>query len=192
MRIRLSLRAYAIVMAMPAIHGINWMLARLTYDPWRFPGRKANLEKETEVQKFRITLGAMLAGLVLLGTQVMPSSAMAQDKSKVVLQVSDNDPAKWNLALNNASNLQKDVGKDNIEIQIVAYGPGINMLKAESEVGNRVQEAKDAGIKTVACMNTMRKANLKQDDMLPSIGFVPSGVVELMKKQEQGYAYLRP
>ncbi len=144
------------------------------------------------MQNIRITLGAMLAGLVMLGAMVMPMTASAQDKSKVVLQVSDNDPAKWNLALNNANNLQKDVGKDNIDIEIVAYGPGIGMLKAESEVGNRVQEAKDAGIKTVACQNTMRKANLKPDDMLPSIGYVPSGVVELMKKQEQGYAYLRP
>jgi intracellular sulfur oxidation DsrE/DsrF family protein len=134
----------------------------------------------------------MLAGLVMLVMQAMPLTAVAQDKSKVVLQVSDNDPAKWNLALNNASNLQKDLGKDNVEIQIVAFGPGINMLKAESEVGNRVQEAKDAGIKTVACQNTMRKANLKQDDMLTSIGYVPSGVVELVKKQQQGYAYLRP
>ncbi len=128
----------------------------------------------------------------MLGATAMPATASAQDKSKVVLQVSDNDPAKWNLALNNANNLQKEVGKDNIDIEIVAYGPGIGMLKVESEVGNRVQEAKEAGIKTVACLNTMRKANLKQDDMLSSIGFVPSGVVELMKKQEQGYAYLRP
>jgi intracellular sulfur oxidation DsrE/DsrF family protein len=112
--------------------------------------------------------------------------------AQVVLQVSDNDPAKWNLALNNAKNLQTDLGAANVDIEIVAYGPGIGMLKADSTVGNRVDEALGSGVKVLACENTMRGQKLAQADMLPKVGYVPAGVVEIMQRQQQGWAYIRP
>jgi len=59
-------------------------------------------------------------------------------------------------------------------------------------VANRVAEALAAGVHVVACENTMRAQKLTQADMLPRIGYVPAGVVELMKRQQQGWAYLRP
>ena len=62
------------------------------------------------------------------------SKKSAAGKQRVIFQVSDNDPARWQLALNNAQNVQADLGKVNVEIEIVAYGPGLNMLKAESAV----------------------------------------------------------
>lgn len=144
------------------------------------------------MKKMNGVMGALLGGLMLLGALALPATAEAGDKSKMVIQVSDNDSGKWNLALNNASNIQKDLGKDNVELEIVAYGPGINMLKLDSEVGNRVAEAVESGVKVMACQNTMRKAKLNKEDMLSSVGFVPSGVVEIMQKQQQSYTYLRP
>ncbi len=108
-------------------------------------------------------------------------------KNKLVIQVSDADPKKWALALNNAENVQEDLGKEN-----VAYGPGLAMLKLESEVGGRVVSALEEGVKVVACENTMRKQKLTKDDMLPKLGYAKAGVVELMTKQEEGYAYIRP
>ena len=66
------------------------------------------------------------------------------------------------------------------------------MLKMESSVGNRVGEAVQSGVKIVACENTMRGQKLTRDDMLPAIGYVPAGVVELLVKQHQGWAYIRP
>ncbi len=137
-------------------------------------------------------LGVALSGLLLLGALCAPGAAQAADKSKVVIQVSDNDPAKWNLVLNNAKNIQKDLGKDNVDVEIVAFGPGIGMLKVESEVGNRVQDATANGVAVMACQNTMHAQKLTKDDMLPTVGYVPAGVVEIMRKQQQGYAYLRP
>jgi len=59
-------------------------------------------------------------------------AAQNSGRYKIVLQVSDADPAKWNLALNNARNVQEDLGKDNVEVEIVAYGPGLGMLKGDS------------------------------------------------------------
>jgi intracellular sulfur oxidation DsrE/DsrF family protein len=113
-------------------------------------------------------------------------------KEKLVIQVSDADTGKWNLALNNAKNVQQAYGADKVDIEIVAYGPGIGMLKMDSLVGNRVDEAKQAGITIVACQNTMRNMKLTNEDMLPNSSYVPSGVVEIIKKQNDRYAYLRP
>ena len=115
-----------------------------------------------------------------------------QKRHKLVLQVSDNDPAKWNLALNNAKNVQDDVGAANVDIEIVAYGPGIGMLKLESPSASRVAEAMKANIKVIACENTMRTQKLTRDDMQSAIGYVPAGVTEIMTKQSEGWAYVRP
>ncbi|MDP2031710.1 MAG: DsrE family protein [Thiobacillus sp.] len=137
-------------------------------------------------------MGALLAGVMMMGALALPATALAADKTKVVIQVSTNDPANWNLALNNAKNIQKDLGKDNADIEIVAFGPGIGMLKADSEVTNRVVEAVDSGTQVMACQNTMRSQKLNKEDMNSKVGYVPSGVVEIIQRQQQGYAYLRP
>jgi intracellular sulfur oxidation DsrE/DsrF family protein len=86
--------------------------------------------------------------------------------------MSEADPARWSLALNNAKNIQTDLGAANVDIELVAYGPGIGMLKADSIVGNRVDEAIAAGVKVVACENTMKNQRLTQADMLNKIGYV--------------------
>jgi len=144
------------------------------------------------MKRMNTLLGALLGGAMMIGTLALPATSLAADKSKLVIQVSENDPATWNLALNNAKNIQKDVGKDNVELEIVAFGPGINMLKMESEVAARVNEAVDSGVKVMACQNTMRNQKLNKEDMNAKIGYVPAGVVEIMQRQQQGYAYLRP
>ena len=116
----------------------------------------------------------------------------APAKQKVVIQVSDGDPAKWNMALNNAKNVQQELGANKVEIEIVAYGPGIGMLKAEAPISNRVAEASQSGVRVVACENTMTNLKLSKADMQPGISYAPSGVVEIMRLQGQGWSYVRP
>ena len=138
-------------------------------------------------------LGALLGGAMVMGALALPTTAVAMDPlaaPKVVIQVSEGDPAKWNLALNNAKNVQKDL--KGAKIEIVAYGPGIGMLKADSEVANRVSEAVDSGMKVVACGNTMKGQKLTKEDMNAKVGYVQAGVVELMERQMEGYTYIRP
>jgi len=137
----------------------------------------------------------LLRAAAALGLAAAVPAALAQPaatRNRVVIQVSDNDPAKWNLALNNARNLQADLGASNVDVEIVAYGPGIGMLKSDSVVGTRIAEALGAGVKVVACDNTMRGQKLGKDDMLAGVGYVGAGVVEIMQRQQQGWAYLRP
>jgi intracellular sulfur oxidation DsrE/DsrF family protein len=113
-------------------------------------------------------------------------------KHKVIFQVSDDDPKKWALTFNNVENIQKDFGKENVDIEVVAYGPGIGMLKLDSSVATRIRNAVESHVKVVACQNTMHAQHLEKQDMLSDVSYVPSGVIELIKKQEDGYAYLKP
>lgn len=135
---------------------------------------------------------ALSCVLAITPAQAGDKQASAASREKVVFQVSDADPKKWNLALNNAKNVQDALGAANVDVEIVVYGPGIGMLKFDSTVASRIAEANDSGVKVVACENTMKSMNLTHDDMLSSIGYVPGGVIELMHKQKEGYAYIRP
>jgi intracellular sulfur oxidation DsrE/DsrF family protein len=152
---------------------------------------------EKFMRKIRIyawaVVAALGAGWLAPATCVAADrAAVADARQKVIFQVSDNDPAKWSLALNNVRNIQQDLGKDNVEIEVVAYGPGLNMLKLESAVSARVGDALAQGVKIVACENTMTNNKVTKADLLPNLGYVKAGVVELMVKQQQGYSYIRP
>ena len=114
------------------------------------------------------------------------------ERAKVVVQVSEADPARWNLVLNNVKNLQDDLGANNVTIEIVAYGPGIGMLKFDASTNSRVSEALKNGVTIQACENTMRNQKLVRADMHPGISYVPAGVVAIVRRQQQGWAYLRP
>ena len=130
------------------------------------------------------------AALALCAALTLVGGAWAQ--TKVVFQVSDNDPAKWALTLNNVRNAQVDLGEDKVIAEIVVYGPGIAMLKSGSPVADRVAEALGKNVQVVACQNTMQAMKLVNADMLPRIGYVPAGVVELIQRQGAGYAYIKP
>jgi len=134
--------------------------------------------------------GAVWSAVILLAMLLAPTSAWAQ--GKVVFQVSDADPAKWHLALNNVRNVQQDLGVDKVQVEIVAYGPGIGMLTLDSPVSGRIAEALKQRVKVVACENTMTAQKLTRADMTPGIGYVTAGVVELIKLQGEGWAYIRP
>lgn len=133
-----------------------------------------------------------LIATISVASYAQSTLALAPKRAKLVLQVSDNDPAKWNLALSNAKNVQDDLGAANVDIEIVAYGPGISMLMLESASATRVSEALRAGVHIAACENTMRHQKLAKDDMLPAISYVPAGVTEIMRRQAEGWAYIRP
>lgn len=144
----------------------------------------------------------LLAGVML--ACAVPSHALSQQQpprpatkpkiqvQKVVFQVSDGDPAKWNLALNNARNVQAELGKDKVRIEIVAYGPGLAMLDRESKVEGRLVEALESNVGLIACENTMHNTKKTRDDMYPGISYTPAGVTHLMKRQREGWAYIRP
>ena len=144
-------------------------------------------------QLFRRFLIAIVATSAIAGTSVMAQQpAASAQPNRLVVQVSDGDAARWNMALNNIRNVQSELGATNVDIVLVAYGPGIGMLKFDAITASRVTDAMKSGVKVVACENTMVAQKVSRSDMHPDIGYVPAGAVEIMKRQQQGYAYLRP
>lgn len=143
------------------------------------------------MKKINLLVVALTLFLSFLSLNVFAKDAQVV-KEKLVMQVSDADPAKWNLALNNAKNVQQSYGADNVDVEIVIYGPGIAMLKLDSTSAARIDEAKKANVAIVACENTMKNFKLTKEDMLPNTSYVEVGVAELIKKQREGYAYVRP
>ena len=137
-------------------------------------------------------MGLVLAGMLAL-TGIAPAvNAAEKVKERIVLQVSDDSPKTWNQALNVIENLQQAYGKQNVDIELVAFGFGLGIPKLESVAGSRVQDAVASGAQIRACEVTMRRQKLTKADMLPNIGYVPAGVVEIIAKQGQGWSVIRP
>lgn len=116
----------------------------------------------------------------------------AEPANRLVLQVSDEGETKWNAVLGNVRNIRADVGKANIELEVVVYGAGLDMLLADSLVANRVEEAIADGVRFVACGNTLIRRKLGTDDLIAGVEVAQSGIVRLMRRQQQGWAYVRP
>lgn len=113
-------------------------------------------------------------------------------KYRAVVQVSENDTKKWNALFGNLHNVQAQFGAGNVAFAVVAIGPGLDMLKADSLVANRVEEAIADGVRFVACENTMKAQHVPKDDMLDRIDYAPAGFAEIIRLQQEGWAYLRP
>jgi intracellular sulfur oxidation DsrE/DsrF family protein len=124
----------------------------------------------------------------------------AEVTHRLVLQVSSNDPATMNLALNNAANVDQyysDKGEP-VEIEIVTFGPGLHMLRDDtSPVKDRVKSMAESrpSVTFKACGNTqenMSKAENKKVPLVSQATVVKSGMVRVMELQEQGWSYVRP
>ena len=139
-----------------------------------------------------------LAGIVLAagcatpGAQSGQHAAQAKPKYQLVIQVSENDPKLWHLALSNALLFKRNTGEGNSQIEIVAIGPGLNMLKAESSAAGRIGQALDQSIDVVACGETMHTMKLTKNDLIGGVRVVPGGLIELANREREGWIYYRP
>lgn len=147
----------------------------------------------------KIVLGlAICAGLV--AAPAMGSAAEEKRTHRLAVQISSNDPAIMNLALNNVVNVAQEFSKsgEEFEIEVVAYGPGLHMLRDDtSPVKARVKSIGESmpGVTFTACGNTqenMKKAESKDIVLVPQAKVVKAGVVRLMELQEKGWSYIRP
>lgn len=144
--------------------------------------------------KWSVLLAALM--LTLGGLQ----SALAADQpfaeTKIVLQISDGDPDKQELVLNVANNLVKEYGPDKVQIEIVAFGPGLRLMFADNANSGRMQALTDtAGVKYHACSNTI--ANMSKQlgykpEINPLAGQAGPGVVRIVDLVKQGYILVKP
>ena len=137
------------------------------------------------IRWFVSLLLCLAAGLALAQTVAAP-------KHRIAIQINEEDPKKWNSVLGSINNIRADLGKPAVAITVVAIGPGLGMLTADSLVANRVEDALAEGVRFVACGNSMAAMKLEADDLLKGVAVERAGYVSLMRLQEAGWTYLRP
>jgi intracellular sulfur oxidation DsrE/DsrF family protein len=143
-------------------------------------------------------LRVLFAAFLLLPVVIAPAQAM--EHHKLALQISDNDPGKMNAVLNVAANVSKyysDKG-DEIEIQVVAFNAGLNMLREDkSPVLDRLKSFKQGmpNVSFMACENTleaMTRSEGKEPPLVDNAQRVKAGVVTLIELGEKGWTIVRP
>ena len=134
-------------------------------------------------------ISIFLVGLSILFSN--STNAQSLKEHKVVIQLNTADTVSWSSIIGNIKNLQK-VWPNNINIEVVVHGKALNLLVAnKTHLANDVNTLLKEGIVFLACENSMKKYNINKIDLLPVVNTVPSGVAELILKQEQGWSYLK-
>jgi len=129
--------------------------------------------------------------IILISVQFVSKAQNAITMHKVVIQLNTADTAAWSGTIGNIKNLQK-VWPGAIQVEVVAHGKGLDLLvKAKTHLAAEVEALVKEGVVFSACENSMKKHNVTKADLLLVAGTVPSGVAELVLKQEQGWSYLK-
>ncbi len=139
-------------------------------------------------------LANKIVALIILAVFI-PSLSFAADR-KMAIQLNSSDPLTQKMALLNARNLKAVIGKDNIDVELVVYGPGLSILTTEKTNSARVKDLMDNyGLKVSICEGTLKnyaKRNGSEPDIIDGVARVKTGAIRILELQEQGYAYMRP
>jgi intracellular sulfur oxidation DsrE/DsrF family protein len=113
-------------------------------------------------------------------------------KHLIVIEVNVEGAENWSGILNNVENVRKTFEGESTDIEIVAHGKGLGLiLRTNEALQDRLKKIADAGVRFVACENTMRRMNIKTEDLMPFAETVDSGVAEVVRKQEAGWSYVK-
>jgi hypothetical protein len=117
------------------------------------------------------------------------------EKLKVLFHV--NEPDRWKVALGNITNLIKDVGKDAVDVVLVANGQGVNAF-ADGEKVAAMTTLAEQGVQFCACGNSLKMmcdqgaACLRHESLPSFVCIIPAGITAIIRKQQEGYAYVKP
>lgn len=142
----------------------------------------------------RIMRLGVLGAVVAVG---MAQATRADEKPeggplKVVVHVNVPESGVQGAGLKNVTNILKEA--PDAQVEVVCHGAGIGLVeKARTEHAEAVEALVKKGVKFVACENTMRRKSIRKEDLLAGVGTVPSGAVEVVRKQQKdGFAYFKP
>ena len=145
----------------------------------------------------------VVAGVAVLG-MTLPCSEQAQQvplqdkpfaEHKIVLQLSDNDVRKQNLVISVANNLLKFYDPDKVAIEVVTFGPGIELLRSESPARKQVESLISQGVRFDVCLNTVdtiEHETGRRPEIMPGATPVQVGVGQILFLTENGYSLVRP
>ena len=142
----------------------------------------------------RLTLFGMVVTCLALGTATASLAGDTPDAGllKVVVHVNVPESGVQGAGLKNVTNILKEA--PDAQVEVVCHGAGIGLVeKARTEHAEAVEALVKKGVKFVACENTMRQKSIKKENLLPGVGTVPSGAVEVVRRQQKdGFAYFKP
>jgi intracellular sulfur oxidation DsrE/DsrF family protein len=147
-----------------------------------------------------IILAVVVSGHSQTRAPQSKAPSVSEKIHRVVIQVTQDDPAVMNMALNNGENLAKyyqDKG-EKIEIEFVAYGAGLNIFRGDtSPVKDRLAEMAGSmkNVTFSGCGNTLAKQSKienKEISLVPQARVVPTGIARVVELEEGGWSYVRP
>lgn len=110
---------------------------------------------------------------------------------RIVMQPSSNDTLVWKGLMNNLKHL-KAGWSDSVLIEVVAHGPGLDFLtKGKATQQEKISHFKQMGIIFIACENTMMERKIPKESIIAEAAFVKMGIGEIVRKQEQGWSYIK-
>ncbi len=135
-------------------------------------------------------LGALLAGCA----GVQAAGGGGQDrKYRAIVHVTDGEPDKWTRVIGYVRGLESTSERADLAVAVIVQGLALDMLRPESPVAKAVGEAIGRGVEVIACEYSMKVRNLSRAQLTPSVvSFVPFGGMEIIKRQNAGWAYIRP
>lgn len=140
----------------------------------------------------KMTLLPAVALALVLASAALSQTPSAPPKHHVAFQLSEADDTAWHslvLHVNNTMNALADDGGS--EVEVVFWGPGLDMLrKTNTAYEERLKQLSDRGVKLLACRNAMKNRKVATGDLFPFAGQVDSGIAEIVRKQESGWAYI--
>ena len=142
----------------------------------------------------RVFGSLLLVACMAVGLHAQTPRKIANEESlvlKAVIHINFKDPERHEHALNNIENILKDAS--DTELVVVCHGEGITLLsKQQTKHSELVQSLIKKGVRFAACENTMKKKSLSPEDLVSGSTTVPSGAVEVIRKQRDGYSYFKP
>ena len=117
-------------------------------------------------------------------------------EAHILLQLSDLDLVKQSMVIDVASNLLKHYGgPDTVDIEVIAFGPGIHIYEKGGALGKRIQSLMVSGVRFVVCKNTLDTIERTQGEplkLIENLIYVQTGVAHIASRAEQGYVLVRP
>ena len=143
-----------------------------------------------------VALGLLLVGSATLGHAQTntPSSSEASTPAKahrVLFALTSGDEADWRLTLGNIHNLLVGLPADSVQVEVVSYGGGLSFVRKTSSAAADIEALLAKHVRFAACENSMRMQHVTVADLVPGVEPVPSGIVEVVTKQEQGWTYIK-
>jgi uncharacterized protein len=136
---------------------------------------------------YRLTLSILISVLLL---QQLQAQVVSSSSHKIIFQVTDGQPdmhAKFIRQLNNILE-----AAPNATMEVITHGMGVDLLKAaDNSYHKDLELLKQKGIRFVVCENTMKQRNLTKAYFLDLVEYVPSAILELVIKQEEGWIYIK-